>query len=315
MYNGTEFEFILLGFPGFQDKESKSILTAFFFSAYILILLENFFIVIVIVADENLHKPMYVFICNLALVDVLITTIVIPKTLANLMFNLNTISFSACFVQTFAFLHGTTAQLHILAAMCYDRVIAVCNPLQYVTVMSNKLVITLLVLCWTVALVTPLVLLYFALQLSFCGPNKIPNYYCGHAALIKMSCTDYSINSVLGLVFGLGLLILHAIIFIISYGKIIVTVLKIKSADGHMKAFSTCGAHLFVVITTLLSAAFVYVSSRVPAFSMDARLMVATVQNLLCPVINPIIYSLMTKEIIESIKKVIQKNIIKHFQE
>ncbi|XP_039602195.1 olfactory receptor 187-like [Polypterus senegalus] len=258
---------------------------------------------------------MYVFICNLAIVDLLITTIVIPKTLANLMFNLNTISFSACFIQSFAYLHGTTVQLHILAAMCYDRVIAVCNPLQYVTVMSNKLVITLLALSWTVALVFPLFIMCFALQLSFCGPNKIPNCYCGHASLIKMSCTDYTVNSVLGLVFGLGLLILHTIIFIISYGKIIAAVLKIKSTAGHMKAFSTCGAHLFVVITTLLSAAFVYVTSRIPSFSMDARLMVATVQNLLCPVINPIIYSLMTKEIIESIKKVIQKNIIKHFQE
>ncbi|XP_028656970.2 olfactory receptor 2A12-like [Erpetoichthys calabaricus] len=307
MYNGTEFEFILLGFPAFQDKESKSILSAFFFSVYVLILLENLFIIIVIVIDENLHKPMYIFICNLALADLLITTVVIPKTLANLIFNLNTISFSACFIQAFAYIYGINAQLHILAAMCYDRVVAVCNPLQYVIVMSNKSVNTMLLICWTAASVFPLFLLCFALRLSFCGPNKIPHCYCDHGSIIKMSCTDFTLNSVLGLVCGLGLIIAHVIIFIFSYAKIIAAVLKIKSADGYMKAFSTCGAHLCVVMTTLLSAAFVYISSRIPSFSMDARVMAATVQNLLCPMLNPIIYSLMTKEIMESIKKVIKK--------
>ncbi|XP_051783047.1 olfactory receptor 2A12-like [Erpetoichthys calabaricus] len=315
MYNGTDFQFILLGFSGFQDEESKSVLSAFFFSVYVLILLENVFIIILIVTNENLHKPMYVFICNLALADLLIITVVIPKALANFMFNLNTISFSACFIQSFTYLYSISVQLHILAAMCYDRMVAVCNPLRYVTVMSNKLVNTLLLICWTAALVFPLILMCFALRLSFCGPNKIPSYYCSHASIIKMSCTDYTFNSVLGLVFGLGLIIAHTIIFILSYVTIIAAVLKVKSADGYMKAFSTCGAHLFVVITTLLSAAFVYITSRLPWFSVDARFIANTVQILLCPMLNPIIYSLMTKEIMKSIKKVIQKNIIKPFQE
>uniref|UniRef100_A0A8C4RLY3 G-protein coupled receptors family 1 profile domain-containing protein n=1 Tax=Erpetoichthys calabaricus TaxID=27687 RepID=A0A8C4RLY3_ERPCA len=311
MYNGTEVEFILLGFPGFQDKESKLILSAFFFSVYVLILLENLFIVIVIVIDENLHKPMYIFVCNLALVDMLIGifmgSIIIPKMLVSFMFNWNTISFAGCFMQALLYIYVFVVQMNILAVMCYDRVLAVCSPLQYTTIMTNQVVIRLLLFCWTSAWILQLLLICFALRLTFCGPNKILNCYCNHSSIIKMSCSDYAFNDMLGLTVGLSNTVAYSCVFLISYSKILANVLQIKTPGGHRKAFWTCGSHLCLVSTTILSSAFVYVSSRITWFSIDTKLLVSMMQNFLCPLLNPAVYAFMTKDIKEIIKKMVQK--------
>uniref|UniRef100_A0A8C4RNZ2 G-protein coupled receptors family 1 profile domain-containing protein n=1 Tax=Erpetoichthys calabaricus TaxID=27687 RepID=A0A8C4RNZ2_ERPCA len=311
MNNGTfkpVSEFILLGFPGYQDKQSKTILSSFFLFVYIVILIENILILLVILLEEKLHKPMYYFVSNLAISGIFIGTVIIPKMVANLMFNLNTISFQGCLMQAVMYSASFQVQMYVLSAMCYDRVVAVCSPLHYATVIT---MLKLLVLCWLLPSLSYLLLLCFALRLSFCGPHILQSCHCYHSILIKLSCTDNTINNITGLTVALTHIAVCSIVFVISYAKILISVLKIKSPGGHRKALQTCGAHLCVLSTTLLASAFVYICNRMPSFSDDARLIVTMVQNFLCPIMNPIVYALMTTEIKESVKRFLRKNLIR----
>uniref|UniRef100_A0A8C4RLS9 G-protein coupled receptors family 1 profile domain-containing protein n=1 Tax=Erpetoichthys calabaricus TaxID=27687 RepID=A0A8C4RLS9_ERPCA len=304
-------EFILLGFPGYQDQGSKNILSAVFLFVYVAILTENIFIIVIIWFEEKLHRPMYYFVCNLAVAGIFMGTVMIPKMLVNFLLNWNTIEFSSCLVQAVTYSAVFAIQMYFLSAMSYDRVLAICSPLHYNSIMTNDLQIKIMVICWTMPWCFHLIVILFALRLSFCGPNKLPSCHCNHSNIIKLSCTDNSANNALGLAVVFTNLTVYSIIFIVSYGKILASVLKIKSPGGHRKAFMTCGAHLCVLSTTLLASAFVYICTRIPSFSDDARLIVTMVQNLLCPILNPIVYALMTKEIRESIKKVFCKNIVR----
>uniref|UniRef100_A0A8C4RS04 G-protein coupled receptors family 1 profile domain-containing protein n=1 Tax=Erpetoichthys calabaricus TaxID=27687 RepID=A0A8C4RS04_ERPCA len=301
-------EFILVGFPGFQDKQSKAIISIIFLIVYIAILIENIFIIVLIIVEEKLHKPMYYFICNLAISGIFMGTVLIPKMLVNFLLNWNTIDFGSCMTQAGLYSSLFAVQMYFLSAMSYDRVLAVCRPLHYNSIMTPHLLIIIMVICWVLPLILHFTVIFFALQLSFCGPNVLPSCHCNHSSIITLSCTNSSANNVLGLAVVFTNLTAYSVIFVVSYGKILLSVLKIKSPGGHRKAFMTCGAHLCILSMTLFTSAFVYICARIKSFSDDARLVGMMVQNLLCPLMNPIIYALMTKEIKTSIHKIFCKN-------
>ncbi|XP_051782639.1 olfactory receptor 10G4-like [Erpetoichthys calabaricus] len=270
-------EFIIVGFPGLQDQESRAVFSGIFLVAYLLILLGNLLIILIFAMDESLHTPMYMLICSLAFLDVILSSVVIPKMLVVFMFDSKAITFVACFIQLL-FYHGMiTAESFLLGLMAYDRYMAILIPIV------------------------------LALRLPFCGPNKVLHCFCDHVSVVRLTCADITINSYVALTISLSTLFIPLTYILFSYIRIIRSVFKIASSEGRLKAFSTCGTHLLVISVFFLIAAGVYISYRVPGTSADMRIMAAVLQNVIPPLMNPIIYCLRTKEIRDSFVKRIQR--------
>ncbi|XP_028657045.2 olfactory receptor 10A3-like [Erpetoichthys calabaricus] len=301
-------EFVLFGFPGLQDKESKNILLAIFLAVYSLILLGNILIIVILLLDEGLYIPMYLLILNLAILDIAISSITVPKLLTALMFNDNIISFAGCFVQMGCLLSFLSAASFLLALMAYDRYLAICNPLHYPAMMNNTIVMKQSLSCWAAGLLIGIFLVCLALRLPFCGPNIIIHCYCDHSSVVRLACADTVINNYTGLVISLSIMILPLLYIFFSYIKIIMSVVKITTSEGRSKAFSTCGTHLLVICVFFLLAVFIILSYRVPGVSADARIMVSVLQSVIPSLANPIIYCLRSKEIRESFGKTLKKS-------
>ncbi|KAG2456982.1 OLFD protein, partial [Polypterus senegalus] len=300
-------QFILVGFPGFQDRESKLVFSIFFLVAYLLICLGNLTIIATFTLDENLHKPMYVLICNLAILDITFSSVTVPKLLAVFMFDFNMIPYAACFMQLFFYLALGTSESFLLMLMAYDRFVAICNPLLYPTIMTNKVILKQITLCWVGGLLTPVLPLILAFRLPFCGPNKVVHCFCDHSSVLRLACADILINSYVALTIALSVLLIPLAYIVFSYTRIIASVVKIATSEGRLKAFSTCGTHLLVICIFILTAAGVYISYRIPGTSEDIRIMAAVLQNVIPPLINPIIYCLRTKEIRDSFVKTVKR--------
>ncbi|XP_039602127.1 olfactory receptor 6-like [Polypterus senegalus] len=269
-------QFIIVGFPGFQDLKSKTLFSAFFLTAYLLICLGNLTIILTLTMDENLHKPMYVLVCSLAILDIAFSSVTVPRILAILMFDSN-ISFDGCFVQLFLFHAVGSSQSFLLMLMAYDRFVAICNPLRYPTIMTNRVIL------------------------------KFMHLYCELASVVRLACADISVNNYVTLAIAMSVMIIPLTYILYSYVRIIMSVLKIASSEGRVKAFSTCGTHLVVIFIFLLTAVCVHISNRIPGTSEDVRIMAAGVQNVIPPLMNPVIYCLRAKEIRDSFVKTLRK--------
>ncbi|XP_028646823.1 olfactory receptor 142-like [Erpetoichthys calabaricus] len=300
-------EFIIVGFPSFQDSESRNVLFSIFLAVYSLILLGNVLLVVVFVMDKGLHIPMYMLICSLALVDLIISTTTIPKMLLVFSFKSTVISVSMCLTQM-GFYHTMIAtESLLLGLMAYDRYLAICKPLHYFTLMSNVVVLQKISCCWVLGFLVAIVSVILALKLPFCGPNKLIHCFCDHSAVLKLACTDTFLNSYVSLAIALSVLFIPLSFILFSYAMIIRSVLNIVSSEGRLKAFSTCGTHLLIILVFFVIAAGVYISNRVPGTSIDMRIMAALIQNVTPPLMNPIIYCLRTKEIRESFVKTLKR--------
>ncbi|MBN3291515.1 OR3A1 protein, partial [Polypterus senegalus] len=301
-------EFIIVGFPGFQDKNSRSMLFCVLLTVYILILLANALIVITIMCDESLQSPMYILFYCLAVIDTFISTTTVPKLLEVLSSSRSSISITACFVQMFSYHTFSNAESILLGLMAYDRYLAICRPLHYYTNTSNSLVIKQIICCWICAVMILIVPIILVIRLQFCDQNKLVHFFCDYSAVLKLACSDTLLISYVGLGFGLSALVIPLIYILYSYSRIIHSVLKITKVDGRLKAFSTCSTHLMIISVFYIVGAGVFISNRIPGTSIDMRIMIGLVQNLFPPVMNPIIYCLRSKEIRESFVKTLKKN-------
>uniref|UniRef100_A0A8C4SSS3 Olfactory receptor n=1 Tax=Erpetoichthys calabaricus TaxID=27687 RepID=A0A8C4SSS3_ERPCA len=292
--------FIIVGFPGLQERDTKNIIFGSLLTVYFFIVLGNLLIIIIFLRDEDLHIPMYILISCLGLVDIIIATTTVPKMLAIFGSDSNIITISACFTQMFFCHTMTTSESLLLALMAYDRYLAICRPLHYHTLMSNASVIKQIACCWLCASFLAIIPIILAYRLPFCGPNKVVHCYCDHSSVLKLACTDTSLNTYVGL---------SPLIYILfSYTRIIISVLHISSSEGRFKAFSTCGSHLLVLLVFFLVGAGVYIANRVPSTSVDVRILASLIQNITPPLLNPIIYCWRTKDIRDSIRKVLKIN-------
>ncbi|XP_006009371.1 olfactory receptor 2AT4 [Latimeria chalumnae] len=294
-------EFIIIGFPGLQDHDR--FLFPFFLAAYLVTLTGNMLILIAVKTSHKLHTPMYFFLANLSVIDILYTTTTLPKMLSKLLLDDKVISFTGCFLQMFFFLSFGTIECFTLVVMAYDRYVAICDPLRYNTKITKEVCILLAASAWVLgfALIFPAVIL--TAQLPYCGPNSVYHCFCDHSAVLKLACTDTIVNNILGLSIALTVLVIPCILILVSYVKIIISVLKIASGEGRRKAFSTCVSHLIVVIIFFSSACFTYISFRIPSVTVDFRIMCVVLYAFLTPMLNPIIYCLRNKEIRDAITK------------
>ncbi|OCT85727.1 hypothetical protein XELAEV_18023898mg [Xenopus laevis] len=280
----------------------KYFLFLVFLLIYLMILLINLLIICLFLTDAQLHTPMYFFLGNLAFLDMSYSSVTAPRMLSDFISKSTTISYPACITQVFFFIYFASAELFLLAAMSYDRYVAVCHPLHYIQIMSRKVCTQMISVVWIVGLLYSLLHTLFSLRLTFCKSTIIHNFFCDLPHLFQLSCTDTFINFVVSFAVGgiLGL-IAFAITFL-PYVYIISTVLRIKGKYGKRKAFSTCTSHITVVSIFYASIIFIYFIPTTNYLFLLNRI-VSVIYSVINPLLNPLIYSLRNKDLMSAIRR------------
>uniref|UniRef100_A0A4X1ULA0 Olfactory receptor n=1 Tax=Sus scrofa TaxID=9823 RepID=A0A4X1ULA0_PIG len=301
MNNQTDVtELIFLGFSNHPNLQGLFFLV--FLVIYLITLLGNVLIIMATRISSALHTPMYYFLGNLSFLDICYTSTTIPVMLVNFFREKKTISYRGCLSQIFFLVTGAGTEGVLLAAMAYDRYVAICHPLQYPVLMGVKVCVCLVTGSWLCGLVNSVTHTVLAATLTLCGPNQISHFLCDVPLLLKLSCSDTSLNEfvlhVASATIGLSPCLLTAA----SYVLIISAVLRIPSAQGRSKAFSTCASHLTVVVVFFGTANFNYDRPNV-GYSLDMDILISVLFCVITPMLNPIIYSLRNKEIKSALKK------------
>uniref|UniRef100_A0A452EFN2 Olfactory receptor n=1 Tax=Capra hircus TaxID=9925 RepID=A0A452EFN2_CAPHI len=294
-------EFVLLGLSGYPELEAIYFVLVLFM--YMVILLGNGVIIIVSVCDSHLHTPMYFFLSNLSFLDICYTSSSIPLFLSSFLTSKKTISFSGCGVQMFlSFAMGAT-ECVLLSMMAFDRYVAICNPLRYPIIMSKNLYVPM-------AAGSGLQGTSLAMWLPFCGDNVINHFTCEILAVLKLACADISVNVISMVVANMIFLVVPVLFIFISYVFILSTILRIPSSEGRRKAFSTCSAHLTVVIIFYGTILFMYAkpkakdSSGVDKVQVTDKI-ISLFYGVVTPMLNPLIYSLRNKDVKAAVKNIL----------
>ncbi|XP_062992703.1 olfactory receptor 6F1-like [Elgaria multicarinata webbii] len=291
-------DFILLDFPELHQLEYS--MGVFLLASYLLTLAGNITIIFIITHNHQLHTPMYFFLWNLSCLEILITTSVVPKVLASLLLGFRSISYPACLSQCYFFFFLGSSEFVLLAVMSYDRYVAICNPLCYASIMSTKLCLWLVVASCAAGFLATILPTILVAGLPFCHGNEIDHFFCDSLALMKLACSDTSLVELVSF-FSSSATILSSLIFtVVSYTYIITTILKIQSASGKHKAFSTCSSHLIIVILGYGSCIFMYV--RPSGSNPSINKMVSLINTVLTPVLSPFIFSLRNKQVKDAVK-------------
>ncbi|XP_038620849.1 olfactory receptor 1102-like [Tachyglossus aculeatus] len=305
--NSTVTEFVLMGFqvPG----EIQIILFLVFLAIYLFTLVGNLGIVGLIRMDSRLHNPMYYFLSVLSFLDACYSSVVTPKMLVNFLVGNKSISFSGCATQMLSLVTFGTTESFLLAAMAYDRYVAISNPLLYTAVMSPRIYVSLIIGSYTGGLLHGILHTTATFSLSFCGSNEIRHFFCDIPPLLSLSCSDTHINELLLFNFVSSIEVVTVLIVLVSYGYILAAILRIRSAQGRHKAFSTCASHLagVTIYHSTILAAYVRPNS---SYSLEHGMVVSLFYTIVIPMLNPVIYSLRNKDVKDAFKKVLEK----HFQ-
>ena len=274
---------------------------------YVLTLLGNGVILGLISLDPRLHTPMYFFLSHLAIVDISYASNNVPKMLVNLLNKKNTISFVPCIMQTFLYMAFAHTECLILVVMSPDRYVAICHPLRYSVIMSWRVCTVQAVASWTCGSLLALVHVGLILRLPFCGPHEINHFFCEILSVLKLACADTKLNQVVILAASVFVLVGPLCLVLGSYAHILAAILRIQSAEGRRKAFSTCSSHLCVVGLFFGSAIVMYMSpkSRHPE---EQQKILSLFYSLFNPMLNPLIYSLRNKEVKGAFRRVLWKD-------
>ncbi|XP_047548417.1 LOW QUALITY PROTEIN: olfactory receptor 2D3-like [Lutra lutra] len=249
-------EFIFLGLS--QDLQTQILLFILFLVIYLLTVLGNLLIILLIFMDSRLHTPMYFFLRNLSFADLCFSTSIIPQVLVHFLMKRKTISFFGCVTQIIVFLLTGCTECALLVVMSYDRYVAVCKPLHYSTIMTQKVCLQLTIGSWASGALVSLVDTTFTFQLPYQGQNIINHYFCEPPALLKLASADTYGTEMAIFAMGVVILLAPVCLILVSYWNIISTVIQMQSGEGRLKAFSTCGSHLIVVVLFYGSAIFAY---------------------------------------------------------
>ncbi|KAM8971022.1 olfactory receptor 1013-like [Sarcophilus harrisii] len=298
--NHTVTEFILLGFS--QDPVMQLILFVIFLIVYSMTLMGNITLIVLIYTDSRLHTPMYFFIGNLSFLDLWYSSVYTPKIMVTCISEDKSISFAGCLAQFFFSAGLAYSECYLLAAMAYDRYVAISNPLLYAQAMSRWLCMCLVGISYIGGFVNAIILTSNTFTLNFCGDNVIDDFFCDVPPLIKLACdVKDSYQEVLYFLLASNVITPTALI-LASYLFIIAAILRIRSTQGRLKAFSTCSSHLISV--TLYYGSILYIYSRPSSsYSLERDKIVSTFYTVLFPMLNPMIYSLRNKDVKEALKK------------
>ncbi|XP_048217595.1 olfactory receptor 6Q1 [Perognathus longimembris pacificus] len=289
-------EFVMVGFA--EVHEERFLFFTLFLIMYLFTLAENLAIILVVGLNHRLQRPMYFFLTHLSCLEICYTTVTVPKMLAGFV-DVNggkNISYAGCLSQLFIFTFLGATECFLLAAMAYDRYVAICMPLRYGSLVSWGTCIRLAAACWLVGFLTPILPIYLMTQLTFCGPNVVDHFFCDDSPLLALSCSDVTLKETADFVVSLAVLLASSTVIAVSYGNIVWTLLHIRSVAERQKAFSTCAAHLTVVSIFYGTLFFMYVRTKV-ASSINFNKVVSVFYSIVTPMLNPLIYSLRNKEV------------------
>ncbi|XP_023560889.1 olfactory receptor 7G2-like [Octodon degus] len=289
----TILEFRLLGLT--DDLELQPLIFSLFLSLYLVTILGNLLIILAVISDSLLHTPMYFFLSNLSLTDICTSTTTIPKMLVNIQTQDQSITYPGCLSQAFFALLFSGLENCLLAAMAYDRYVAICHPLRYTVIMSPRLCVLLVLFSLLISTAHALLHTVMVLRLSFCADLEIPHFFCELAEVIKIACSNTFINNMLVYLVGIIFFGVPLLGIIFSYIQIVSSVLRITSVGGRYKAFSTCGSHLSVVSLFYGTGFGVYMNSAVTDSSIG-NVLASMMYTVIPPVMNPLIYSLKNKD-------------------
>ncbi|XP_015677984.1 olfactory receptor 1052-like [Protobothrops mucrosquamatus] len=308
--SGTNYtlvtNFILFGLT--DHLEMRPLLFATFLIIYIATLLGNLGMILLIWVVPQLHTPMYFFISSLSFLDACYSTTITPIMLMTFLVEKKTISYASCIAQYYFFAIFATTEFFLLAAMAYDRYVAICNPLRYTSVMTKRLCIGLIAGSYLWGVVNSMIQTCGLLRLSFCGSSSINHFFCDITPLLKLACNDVSVNEMLIFIFGSLFEMSTLLIIITSYIFIITAVLRIHSTEGRHKAFSTCVSHLTAVSIYHGTILFMYFRPS-SSYSLDTDKTASVFYTVIIPLLNPLIYSLRNKDVKYAVKKVLGREL------
>ncbi|XP_043854736.1 olfactory receptor 8G1-like [Dromiciops gliroides] len=302
--NSAVTKFILEGLTHMPELQIPLLLL--FLSIYVVTIVGNLGMIALIVITSHLHTPMYYLLSSLSFIDLCHSTIITPKMLVNFVSDKNIISYNECMTQLYFFLIFVIAECHMLAAMAYDRYVAICSPLLYNVIMSHQVCIWLVAGVYMMGLVGATAHTGCMLRVFFCKDNVINHYFCDLNPLLELSCSSTYINEVMVVCFSAFNILAPTLTILSSYIFIIASILRIRSTEGRSKAFSTCSSHMAAVCIFFGSAAFMYLQPS-SVSSMEQGKVSSVFYTIIVPMLNPLIYSLRNKDVKVAMKKFIER--------
>uniref|UniRef100_A0A9L0IN59 Olfactory receptor n=3 Tax=Equus asinus TaxID=9793 RepID=A0A9L0IN59_EQUAS len=297
--------FILTGFTG--DFDVQVFLFLLFLAIYLFTLIGNLGLIILVIRDSQLHNPMYYFLSVLSFLDACYSSVVTPKMLINFLSENKTISFLECAAQMFFDVTFGTTECFLLAAMAYDRYVAIYNPLLYSVSMSPRVYVPLIIASYLCGILNASVHTGATFSLTYCASNEIRYFFCDIPPVLAISCSDTHTNQLLVSYFTSIIEMVTIMIVLVSYGFILLAILRMHSAEGRRKIFSTCGSHLIGVSIYYGTVFCIYVRTS-SSYSLDQDMIVSVFYTIAIPMLNPIIYSLRNKDVKEATKRAFGKN-------
>ncbi|XP_027730054.1 olfactory receptor 140-like isoform X2 [Vombatus ursinus] len=301
-------EFVLLGLM--RNPEMQKVIFAIFLITYIITIMSNMLIVITIASSQTLVSPMYFFLAFLSLIDAFYPSSMVPKMLVDLLREKKTISFNACMTQLFLEHFLGTSEIVLLIIMAFDRYVAICRPLHYMTIMNHRLCCCLVGLAWTVGFLHSLGQIFTIVWLPFCGPNVIDHFVCDIIPLIQLACTDTFLIGLL-VIANAGLISMISFVVLMFSYVIILRSLISHSSAGRRKALSTCSSHVTVVILFFVPCMFMYLRP-VTTFSMDK--IITVFYTLVTPMLNPLIYTVRNEEVKNAMRKLWSRKVASDYK-
>ncbi|XP_043077820.1 olfactory receptor 146-like isoform X1 [Puntigrus tetrazona] len=279
------------------------------FLFYVLAMGCNIGLIILIAIEKNLHHPMHFLFCNLPVNDIIGTTVILPRLMQDIFKQSSEryITYAECIIQAY-FVHiFATASHTALVTMAYDRQVAICNPLLYMTIMTNKMVVTLSALAWALPVIAVAIMIGLTVRLSHCR-SKIENPFCDNASLYKLSCENVAINNMFGIVYSVAGFSISVTLMLITYIRIATVCIIRKNKALNSKAIKTCGSHITVYLIMFVSCAIMIFFHRFPEYSENRKL-ASIMFHIVPPGLNPVVYGLQTTEIRQRIVKLWRKKV------
>ncbi|XP_011285061.1 olfactory receptor 10A3 [Felis catus] len=302
-------EFILLGFSNFPELQEQ--LFGVFLVVYLGTLMGNAIIIVIISLEQSLHVPMYLFLQNLSVVDVSFSAVIMPEMLVVLSTEKTLITFAECFAQMYFLLLFGGTECFLLGAMAYDRFAAICHPLSYPMIMNKRVFMKLVMFSWVSGIMVATVQTTWVFSFPFCGPNEINHLFCETPPVLELACADTFLFEIYALTGTILIVMVPFVLILLSYIRILFAILKMPSATGRQKAFSTCASHLTSVTLFYGTANMTYIQPK-SGYSPETKKVMSLSYSLLTPLLNPLIYSLRNSEMKRALMKLWRRKVDSH---